>query len=190
VTGVNFLGNEIGTKRLDLLRELVPAAKSIGLLLNPGSPPGAAALSDVKTAAQKLGYQVEVQPLQSERDVQPAFSALAEWKADAAIVIPDGLVRSFRYQIAEQASRYAIPTMYPLRDFVLAGGLVSYGTSIVDAFRQMGIYAERIIKGEKPADLPVVQSAKFELVVNLKAAKAIGLAIPEPLLIRADEVIE
>ena len=184
VTGVNFLGNEVGTKRLDLLREMVPR-----LLLNPGSPPGAAAVEEMQSAADKLGYRVEIRHLQSERDVQTAFAGLAERKVDASIVITDQLMRSFRDNLAQQASRYAIPTIYPLRDFVLAGGLVSYGASVSDAYRQVANYAARILKGEKAAELPVVQSAKFELSVNLKAAKAIGLTIPETLLIRADEVI-
>ena len=189
VTGVNFLGNEVGTKRLDLLREMVPATRYFGLLLNPGSPHGAAAVEEMRSAADKLGYRVEIRHLQSERDVQTAFAGLAERKVDASIVITDQLMRSFRDNLAQQASRYAIPTIYPLRDFVLAGGLVSYGASVSDAYRQVANYAARILKGEKAAELPVVQSAKFELSVNLKAAKAIGLTIPETLLIRADEVI-
>ena len=115
---------------------------------------------------------------------------MVEWKADAAMVIPDGLVFSIRTQLAAQASRVAIPTIYPLRGFVEAGGLVSYGSNIAETFKQMGNYAGRILKGEKPADLPVVQSAKFELVINLRTAKAMGLKIPEAFLLRADEVIE
>ena len=190
MTGVNFLGNEIGTKQLDFLRELVPAAKKIGLLVNPGSPPGAAASVEVQTVAQKLGYQIQVEHVRIERDVEQAFAALSEWQADAAMVIADGLMRSMRDQLSEQAAQRKIPTVYPLRDYVLVGGLISYGTSVTEAFRQMGVYAGRILKGEKPADLPVVQSAKFEMVVNLKAAKRIGLTVPTALLLRADEVLE
>jgi putative ABC transport system substrate-binding protein len=190
ITGVNLLINEIGTKRLDLLRELRPAAKRIGLLLNPASPPGAAAATELRQVAEKLSYEVRINHIQSERDIDAAFSALADWHADVVLVIPDGLVRSLRDQLASAAAEHALPTIYPLRDFVVAGGLLSYGTSTSDAFRQMGAYAGRILKGEKPADLPVVQAAKFDLVVNLRAAKKIGLAVPESLLLRADEVIE
>jgi len=190
LTGVNFLGNEVGTKRLDLLRELAPTAKRLGLLLNPGSPPSAGALPLMRSAAEKLGYHVDVQHLQSERDVQSAFAALTAWKADAAIVLTDQLVRSLRAPLAQHASRHGIPTIYPVRDFVVSGGLVSYGSDLSEAYRQVGNYTARILKGERPAELPVVQSAKFELVVNLKAAKAIGLVVPEAFLIRADEVIE
>lgn len=189
-TGVNFLLNELGPKRLELLIELIPSAKKIGLLLNPGSPPAARSLPSVQAAAHSLGRDTLVAHLRSADDIPAAFSALTEWKADAAMVFPDGSVFSSRQQLAAQAIQRAIPAIYPLRDFVEAGGLVSYGTSITETFRQLGNYAGRILKGEKPGDLPVVQSTKFELVFNLKAAKAIGFTIPESFLLRADEVIE
>jgi putative ABC transport system substrate-binding protein len=189
-TGVNFLLNELGSKRLEIVRELVPAAGRIGLLVNPGSPPGAAASADLEALAQRLGLAARVEYLRAERDIAAAFAALAEWKADAAMVVPDGLVFTFRRQLANEASRRSIATIYPLRDFVVAGGLLSYGTSIAETFKLMGSYAGRILKGEKPADLPVQQSAKFELVINLPTAKALGLDIPPTLLARADEVIE
>ena len=190
MTGVNFMLNELGTKRLELLRDLLPTASRIGLLLNPASRPGVSSLDDIQAAGRRLGYQFLVRPITNEGDVQSAFAALIEARADAAMVIPDGLAFSFRAQLAAQALRAAIPTIYPLRGFVEAGGLISYGSSIAETFKLMGNYAGRILKGEKPADLPVVQSTKFELIVNLKAAKAIDCKIPEDLLLRADEVIE
>jgi putative tryptophan/tyrosine transport system substrate-binding protein len=190
MTGVNFMLNELGTKRLELLRDLVPTASRIGLLLNPASPPGASSLDTIQKAGHSLGYQFLVQSFTNESDVQSSFSALAEWKADAAMVIPDGLAFSVRTQLATHATRTAIPTIYPLRGFAEAGGLLSYGSSITETFKQMGTYAGRILKGEKPADLPVLQSAKFELVINLKTAKAIGFKIPDSFLLRADDVIE
>jgi|tagenome__1003787_1003787.scaffolds.fasta_scaffold20732710_2 putative tryptophan/tyrosine transport system substrate-binding protein len=190
MTGVNFMLNELGTKRLELLRDFIPTVSRIGLLFNPASQPGTLSLDDIQAASRSLGYQFLVKPVTNERDVQSSFASLVEWKADAAMVIPDGLVFSLRKQLAAQASQVAIPTIYPLRGFVEAGGLVSYGSSETETFKQMGNYAGRILKGEKPADLPVVQSAKFELVVNLRTAKSIGLKIPEAFLLRADEVIE
>jgi putative ABC transport system substrate-binding protein len=189
-TGVNFLINELGTKRLELLREIKPEATRLGFLLNPGSPPGLAASSELETVARNAGYTVRIEHVRSTSDVEKAFASLADWTADAAMVIPDGLLLSLRHDVTREATARAIATIYPLRDFVEAGGLISYGTSIVDAFRQIGNYTGRILKGEKASELPVVQSTKFESVVNLKAAKGIGLTIPEAFLLRADEVIE
>jgi putative ABC transport system substrate-binding protein len=187
---VNFLGNKLGSKRLELLRELRPAAKRIGFLLNPGSPPGLGALADLQDVARNMGYEIRVEHVRSSAEVVRAVASLTDWSADAAMVIPDGLIFSLRHDLAGEASRRALPIVYPLRDFVDAGGLVSYGTSIVEAFKQIGNYTGRILKGERAAELPVVQSTKFELVVNLKAARSMGLAIPEAFLLRADEVIE
>jgi putative tryptophan/tyrosine transport system substrate-binding protein len=189
-TGVNFLLNELGPKRLEIMRELVPVARRIGLLVNPGSPPGAAAAAELEALAQRLGLVPRIEYLRLEREIPSAYAALTEWKADVAMVVPDGLVFTFRQQLAREAARYAIPTIYPLRDFVDAGGLLSYGTDIADAFKLMGTYAGRILNGEKPSDLPVQQSTTFELVINMNAAKALGITVPTTLLARTDEVIE
>jgi putative ABC transport system substrate-binding protein len=189
-TGVNFLLNELGPKRLEILRELVPTATRIGLLVNPGSPPGAAASADLEALTRRLGLASRTEHLRTEHDVETAFAALSDWKSDAAMVVPDGFVFTVRRQIAAEAMRRAIPTIYPLRDFPVAGGLISYGTSISETFRLMGNYTGRILKGERPAELPVVQPTKFEMVVNVKAARAINLPTPESFLLRADEVIE
>ncbi len=146
MTGVNFMLNELGTKRLEMLRDLVPSLSRIGLLLNPTSRPGAASLTDIKLAGQSFGYEFLTRPITSESDVQASFSALVEWKANAAMVIPDGLVFSYRKQLAVQASRAAIPTIYPLRSFVEAGGLVSYGSSSTETFKQMGVTLAALLR--------------------------------------------
>jgi putative ABC transport system substrate-binding protein len=190
VTGINLLLSESGGKRLELLRELVPAATTIGWLLNPDSPPAAAEVRDVKAMADGLGLRTIILNARTESDVEAAFATLVERRAHALIVIPDATVLARRHQLAGLAARYQVPTIYPVRDFALAGGLISYGTSIVEGYRQAGSYVGRIIKGEKPADLPVIQPTRFELVINLKTAKALGLDVPPMLLARADEVIE
>jgi putative tryptophan/tyrosine transport system substrate-binding protein len=190
VTGVSFLLNTLLAKRLELLRDLLPAATDIGLLINPRNPNAAADTNAVQTAALGFGLTMHLANAQSEAEFAPAFVSFVERRATALFMQPDPLFISRRDQIVELAARHRLPAMYDRRELVQAGGLISYGTSFTDAHRQAGRYAGRIINGEKPAELPVVQATKFELVLNLKTAKALGLALPPTLLARADEVIE
>jgi putative ABC transport system substrate-binding protein len=190
VTGVNFLINALGGKRLELLRELVPTATVIGLLVNPNNPSTEAETKDILLAASTLGRQIYVVNASNERDFEIAFTTLVQQRAGGLLVNPDALFNSRREQLVALATRHEVPAVYPLRDYTAAGGLMSYGTNIADAYRQAGVYTGRILKGEKPADLPVMQSTKFEFVINLKTAKALGLDIPPKLLALTDEVIE
>jgi putative tryptophan/tyrosine transport system substrate-binding protein len=190
VTGVVFLSGTLGTKRLELLRQIAPKATAIGMLANPNTTETETERTDVQSAAQAIGMQLIVADVSSDRDIEPALAALVQRGVGALLVGAGGFMTSHRERIVALATRHALPAMYGLREFVAAGGLMSYGTSITDAFRQVGVYTGRILKGEKPADLPVMQSTKFELVLNLKTAKTLGLAIPPSLLALADEVIE
>jgi ABC-type uncharacterized transport system substrate-binding protein len=187
VTGVTFLANELEAKQLDLLSELVPRADAIAYLVNPSNPNTATA---VRAAGQVLGRRIHVFNASTERDLDLAFAGLGHQRAGALLISPDPLFTSRRGQIVTLALRHAMPTMYQFREFVAAGGLISYGVDLKDTYRQHGIYVGRILKGARPADLPVVQPTKFELVINLKTAKALGLTIPQSILLRADEVIE
>jgi putative ABC transport system substrate-binding protein len=190
VTGVSFFNAELGSKQAELLHELIPAAAHVGLLVNPKFPATAAVTRDVTTVASAIGFQIDVMQASDSREIEAAFRALVRNSADALLVGADTFLLSRRLQIATLAARYVIPAVYPLRDFAEAGGLMSYGASQTEGYRQAGIYTGKILKGAKPADLPIMRSTKFELVINLPTARAIGLEIPPTLLARADEVIE
>ena len=190
VTGVTFLAATLGAKRLELLHQLVPKAKTIGMLVHPNFSNTEAERRDVQAAAQAIGQKLFVVDVRDSRDIEPAFAELVRRQADAALVGAGAFMTSRREQLIALAARHALPASYAWREAVEAGGLMSYGTSIADAYRQAGVYAGRIIKGEKPGDLPVMQSSKFEFVINLKTAKALGLEFHPQLLATADEVIE
>jgi ABC-type uncharacterized transport system substrate-binding protein len=191
-TGVSFLAAALGTKRLELLRQLVPKAATIAVLVDPGPnvPEAERELRDIQAAAHASGQELIVVEVRSDRDIEAAFATFARRGAGALFVGTSAFFNSRRERVAALAIRHALPASYNVREFAAAGGLMSYGTSITDAYRVAGIYAGRILKGEKPADLPVQQSTKFEFVINLKTAKALGLEIPDRLLALADEVIE
>jgi putative ABC transport system substrate-binding protein len=190
VTGVVFISGLLGAKRLELLRQLAPKATTIAMLVNPNSPNTEAERRDVQAAALTIGQQVLVRDVSNARDIETAFATFVQRGASALLVGSGGFLNSNRERIVALAARHALPASYSLREFAAEGGLMSYGASVIDAYHQVGIYAGRILKGAKPADLPVMQSTKFELVINLKTAKALGLDIPPTLLALADEVIE
>jgi len=189
-TGVYFFIGAMEAKRLGLLRDLVPTAFLIGVLLNPNNSNAEAQSKDIREATAAIGQKIEIVHAGTENALGMAFKTLAHMRADAVLVGADPFFNSRRYLLVLLAARHGIPTMYEQREFVQAGGLMSYGTSLSDAYRQIGVYAGRILKGERPADLPVVQSTKFELVINLNAAKALDFEVPPSLSARADEVIE
>ncbi len=189
-TGVYFFLSDLAAKQLGLLRELVPAAMRIGLLVNPDNANAVAVTRETTAAAAAIGVQIEVIRANDSAAIDAAFAALVRNKTDALVVGADPFFFSRRAQLATLAIRHAIPAVYTVRDFPEAGGLMSYGTSLTEAFRHIGVYTGRIVKGAKPADLPVVQSTKFDFIINLTTAKALGLAVPPTLLARADEVIE
>jgi putative ABC transport system substrate-binding protein len=189
-TGVNIFTTELAEKRLGLLRDLVPGASSIALLLNPHFAPAVANAREAEAAARAVGKTVVIFHAASESEIDAAFGALVRGQFGALLVGSDPFFNSRREQIVALAARHRIPAIYEWREFAQAGGLMSYGTSLVEAYLQQGIYAGRILKGEKPADLPVIQLSKFELIVNLKAANALGLEVPLHLQQLADEVIE
>jgi putative ABC transport system substrate-binding protein len=190
VTGVNNYLSDLGAKRLELLRELVPSAAVIGVLVNPNFPDAESQTKDVKEAARKLGQQVQIVNANSESDFDRAFSTFVQLQARVLLVTVDPFFNSRRERLIALAALHKIPAMYFGREFVLAGGLMSYAANLADGYRQAGIYVGRILKGAKPADLPVVQPTKFELVINLKTAKALGLTVPLIMQMTADEVIE
>ena len=190
VTGVTFLTGVVGTKRLELLRQVAPKAATIALLAHPGTPTTDAERKEVQDAAQTIGQQLIILNATSERDIETAFATIAQRGAGALLVGAGPFLNSHRERIIARAASHRLPAIYIQREMVVAGGLMSYGTSVTDAYRQAGIYAGRILKGDKPADLPVVRSTKFEFVLNLRTAKALGLDLPDRLLALADEVIE
>jgi putative ABC transport system substrate-binding protein len=190
ITGVSLISSVLGAKRLGLLHELVPNAAVIGLLVNPDNPNAEPERKDVEEAGRTIGQQIVVLNASSERDFDTAFATLVQQRAGGLLVATDPFFLSRRDQLVALADRYAIPTMYQFREFATAGGLMSYGTNIADAYHQAGEYTGRILKGERPADLPIFQQTKLELVINLKTAKALGLVVPQLLLVTADEVIE
>jgi putative tryptophan/tyrosine transport system substrate-binding protein len=190
-TGFNFFAGEVTGKRLMLLHELVPKAVRVAVLVNPLNTAAAeSALREVQEAARTNGLQIQVLNASTNDEIDAAFATLARERPDALFVASDGFFAGRRSQLATLAARDKIPATYPARGYVAAGGLMSYGTDMADGWRQIGAYTGQILKGTKPADLPVVQSTKFEFVINLKTAKALGLTIPETLLATADEVIE
>jgi putative ABC transport system substrate-binding protein len=190
LTGVSVLDVEIGAKRLQLLHELVPTAAIIALLVNPTTPAAETIARDAQAAASALGLQLHVLHASSDRDFDTVFATVAQLRAGALVIGADPFFTSRSQRLAELTVDHAVPTIYEFREFAAAGGLISYGTSIVDAYRLAGVNTGRILKGEMPSDLPVQQATKVELIINLKTAKALGLTIPLPLLGRADEVIE
>jgi putative tryptophan/tyrosine transport system substrate-binding protein len=191
ITGVTTLNLEVIPKRVELLHELIPTATVVALLVNPTSSTLAETTTrDARTAARTLGLEIYVLHASAERDFDTAFATLVQRQAGALMIAPDAFFNSHLEQLAALALRHAVPTIYQFRDFTTAGGLMSYGGSVTETYRLAGVYTGRILKGEKPADLPVQQSTKVELIINLKTAKALGLNVPPSLLARADEVIE
>jgi putative ABC transport system substrate-binding protein len=190
ITGVNLFATQMETKRLGLLRALIPGVQLIAVLLNPNEPNYAFQLRDVQESAVAIGQQLHILRASNVSDFDAAFATAVQLRAGAMLVSSDPFFNSQRDKIVALAARYSIPAIYEWREYALAGGLMSYGTNISDGYRQAGVYAGRILKGEKPADLPVVQSARFELVINLKTAKALGIEVPPNLSAEADEIIE
>jgi putative ABC transport system substrate-binding protein len=191
LTGVNFFNSELVTKRLELLRELVPAAARVAVLVNPQSAANTeATLRDVESAGRAMNLKIEIVRARTRQEIDTGFATLVHERPDAIYVGNDGFFTSRRAQLIGLAARHAIPATYSAREFPQIGGLMSYGTNIADAYRQAGVYTGRILKGAKPADMPVVQETKFELVINHQTARLLGLTVPPQLLARADEVIE
>jgi len=190
VTGFNGINSELGAKQLALLHELVPSAATIGFLENPDDPIFEITARDVLAAAPVIGLKVQILKAGTDREIETAFASVVEARTGALLVGGDPLFNSRIEQLVGLAVRHAIPTMYSYREFVVAGGLISYGVSLTETYRQVGLYTGRILKGEKPADLPVEQATKLGLIINLKTAKALGLQVPYKLLALADEIIE
>jgi len=190
ITGVNLFATQMESKRLGLLRALIPGVQLIAVLLNPNRPNYAFQVKDVQEPAAAIGQQIHILLASNESDIDKAFATAVQLRAGALLVSSDPFFNSQRDKIVALAARHSIPAIYEWREFALAGGLMSYGTNITDGYRQAGVYAGRILKGEKPADLPVVQSARFELIINLKTAKALGIEVPPNLSAEADEIIE
>src|SRR5262249_55065310 len=190
ITGVSLLGYELDSKRLQLLREFLPRASTIGVLMDADNPAITATLPQMKAAAESNGQRLVVLAARTEVDIDATFASLRCKGFDVLIVTPNPFYEGRRDEIVAWAKRHSVPVLSPWREYTVAGGLISYGTSFTESYRQAGFYVGRILKGEKPADLPVQSPTKYELVINLKTAKALGLDIPASLLARADEVIE
>jgi putative ABC transport system substrate-binding protein len=190
LTGVSVLDVEIGPKRLELLHELIPTANVVALLVNPTTPAAEVIARDVQAAALGLGLQLHILHAATDHDFETVFATMAQLRVDALTIGADPFFTSRSQQLGELTVAHRIPAIYEFREFAAAGGLISYGTSLTDAFRQVGVYTGRILKGEKPSDLPVQQATKVELILNLRTAKALGITVPNSLLGRADEVIE
>ena len=190
LTGVASLVDEVGPKRLEVVHELLPSATIVGLLINPNNPRAAVQARESQTAGGALGQEIHILNARTESEIDTAFTTFGQMRAAAVVLVNDALFNSRLNQLAAIAARHVIPAVSPWREFAVAGGLMSYGISAPDLYRQAAIYLGRILKGEKPADLPVQQSTKVELIVNLKTAKALGLAVPLSLLGRADEIIQ
>jgi putative tryptophan/tyrosine transport system substrate-binding protein len=190
LTGVTFISAELMPKRLELLSELVPGAKVIALLVNPNSPSAKRTTRDVEEAARARGLQLHVLNASTEGEIDAAFASVVQLRAGGLVVSSDAFIDNRREQVVALASRHTVPTIYEWREIAASGGLISYGTSLAGTWREAGVYVGKILKGAKPADLPVQQPTTFELVVNLKTAKALGLTVPPSILARADEVIE
>jgi putative ABC transport system substrate-binding protein len=190
VTGVNLTFGALGPKRLELLREFIPAAKVVGMIANPNYPSAAAEIESVRAGARSLGLEIAVFDAPAVDDFEPVFRSLSEQRIAGLLVGDDPFLQSHRFRLVRLAAQYGIPTIYFSRDFTEEGGLMSYGPNLPDAYRLVGTYTGRILNGENPADLPVQQPARFELVINLQIARALGLAVPQSLLVRADKVIE
>jgi putative ABC transport system substrate-binding protein len=190
LTGINFFSTELAAKRLELLRELVPGAARVDLLVNPTGPTAETTLRDVEPAARAMGLQIQVLNASTSHEIDSAFAILGRERPDALFVSGDPFFGSRRVQMVQLAARHTVPATYSGREFIEIGGLMSYGSSLSDARRQLGLYAGRIVKGIKPVDLPVVQASKFELVINAQTARMLGLTVQPSLLAIADEVIE
>src|SRR5215470_4278930 len=191
MTGINFLAGELAAKRLELLRELVPAAARVAVVVDPANAEiTGPTLRDVEAAARAMGLQIQVMNANTSREIDAAFATVVRERPDALFVGPGPVFVDRRVQVALLAARSGVPAIYVVREQAVAGGLMSYGASVADAYRQVGVYTGRILKGAKPADLPVVRSSKFELVINHQTARMLGLEIPPTLIARADEVIE
>jgi putative ABC transport system substrate-binding protein len=190
VTGITSMNSGLGAKQLGLLRQLLQRDARFAVLVNSGNPQSRLALADVQTAAAAMGQPLDIFTVTTNGEISPAFAEIARKRADALLISPDPMFASRSVQLATLAARHAMPAIYALREFAEVGGLISYGSNFTELYRQAGIYAGRILKGEKPADLPVQQATKFELIINLQTAEALGLNVPATLIATADEVIE
>jgi putative ABC transport system substrate-binding protein len=189
LTGINNSTSELNAKRLDLLKQAVPWASRVGVLANPGPPAYRPARKDMEEAAQPLGMRLHIREVRSPNELENAFSVMAKDRIDALLVVSDAMLFAQRGRIVDFAAKARLPGIYEWREFAEAGGLMSYGTDLAEIYRRASTYVDKILKGAKPADLPIEQPTKFELVINLKTAKALGLTVPQSILIRADEVI-
>lgn len=190
LTGINFFNNELGAKQLEPLRELVPATARVAVLVNPASATFTEVTKDVESAARSLGLQIQVINASTSREIDAAFATIMRQRSDALFVSGDPLFNSRRVQLVLLAGRHGVPAIYSGREYADAGGLMSYGSDITDAYRQMGTYTGRVLRGEKPANMPVMQATKFELIINAQTARLLRITVPPTLLARADEVIE